>query len=357
MRNLISSCGLLLLLAACGIEPVSEGARCLQLGEPEGSAGLVTSLPSKISLLFRVDTCGGAPVSGLDASAFTLQEDGRTVSRYESQQRVQPRGQQFHFDSVVLLDLSGSVLRSGDFAALDEAASRYLTAVLAAGGDSHRVALMTFDGRPQPQLVVDFTTDLAALLAGLHSLSTAECSANTECAGFADRRTCAGWRCVDDSTNLNGAVVAALDTLEARLALKDVPWRDAALVLFTDGTDQAGRLSAQVALDRAQKTKVHLFSVGLGTELDATALAAFGRDGAFSIRRADQLTATFETVAARIDALANRFYLLEYCSPRRGGAHTLKLLAQVDAPGGPLVGGLSGEFDATGFTSGCDLTK
>jgi hypothetical protein len=356
MRTTLLSSSLLVLVA-CGPELVSESPRCLQLSEPEGSVGLVTAQPSRISLLFRVDTCGGEPVAGLDATAFELQEDGHTVSRFESQQRVTSQGQQFRFDSMVLLDLSGSVLKSGDFEALSGAAARYISAVLAAGNGSHRIALSTFDGRAQPQLVVDFTTSASALLAGLRGLSTVECSTSSQCAGYADRRTCAGWRCVDDSTNLYGAVTSTLELLEARLTQTDVPWRDAALVLFTDGTDQAGRVPAKVALDRAKLTKVHLFSVGLGSEVDADVLAALGREGSFSLARADQLATAFETVASRIDSLANRFYLLEYCSPRRSGRHMLKLIATANTVQGPVVGGLSREFDATGFTSGCDLSR
>jgi hypothetical protein len=155
---------------------------------------------------------------------------------------------------------------------------------------------------------------------------------------------------------LYGAVVSTLDTLEARLAKTDVPWRDAALVLFTDGTDQASRVDASVALARAKHSPVHLFSVGLGKEIDSSTLLAFGRDGSFTLDRADQLEGAFDAVAARVASLANRFYLLEYCSPRRGGQHTLRLIATVAPLGGtPVVGALTRDFDATGFTSGCDL--
>lgn len=345
-----------MLLAACGVDPTASApGRCLQLTQPDGSA-LAATAPSKISLFFRVDTCTGDPVAGLDASAFELQEDGRTVSRYESQQRVQPKGEHFRMDSVVLLDLSGSVLRGTDFTKLEAAASSYISAVLAIPGDGQRVSLMTFDGRAQPQTIVDFTDDAQALQAGLRSLETVECATAMDCAGFPDHRTCAGWRCVDDSTNLYGAVVSTLDTLEARLAMTDVPWHDAALVLFTDGTDQASRVDASVALGRAKTTAVHLFSVGLGNEVDAATLAAFGRDGTFTIDTADKLQSAFTTVATRVASLANRFYLLEYCSPRRGGQHVLKVIATLAEPGlSPLVGGLSADFDASAFTSGCQL--
>ncbi len=355
MRVLISACTVLLLAACAPDTGAAPPGRCLRLTQPDGST-LTATAPSKISLFFRVDTCAGDPVANLDASAFELQEDGRTVSRYESQQRVEPKGEHFRMDSVVLLDLSGSVLRGTDFGKLEAAASAYIASVLAIPGDGQRVALMTFDGRVHPQVVVDFTDDAGALQAGLRSLETVECTSGADCAGFADHRTCAGWRCVDDSTNLYGAVVSTLDTLEARLAMTDVPWHDAALVLFTDGSDQASRVDASVALARAKASPVHLFSVGLGTDVDVATLAAFGRDGTFTLDTAEQLRTAFDTVATRVASLANRFYLLEYCSPRRGGQHTLKVVATVPDPGfSPLVGGLSADFDASAFTSGCQL--
>lgn len=357
-RLLISSCvALSLLVAGCGPEAVTEqGPQCLSVTEPPGGTGLITTLPSRVSLLFKVDTCGGEPVSGLDASHFTLTEDGRAVSTYESQQRVEPRGEQFRLDSLLLLDLSGSILRSGDFGALQAAAKRYVSTVLATGKDSQRLAIMTFDGREAPQLLVDFTNDAAALTAGLDSLSVSECTVSSDCAGFTDRRTCAGWRCVDDSTNLNGALVSALGTLGQRLSMTDVPWRDAALVLFTDGTDQASRVLPATAVEAARASKAHVFTVGLGGEVDRVALQTYGRDGYWPVDNADGLDAAFTAIATRVNGLANRFYLLEYCSPKRSGTHTLKVVARAaGADGKELVGGLSLDFDATGFASGCEL--
>lgn len=357
-KTLISSCVVLsLLVAGCGPETVPEqGPRCLSVTEPAGGAGLVTSLPSRVSLLFKVDTCGGEPVSGLDATHFSLTEDERAVSAYESQQRVQPKGEQFRLDSLLLLDLSGSLLRSGDFDALQAAAKRYVSTVLATGKASQRIAVMTFDGREAPQQLVDFTNDEATLLAGLDSLSVTECRQSSDCAGYSDRRTCAGWRCVDDSTNLNGALVTSLDTLEARLKLTDVPWRDAALVLFTDGTDQAARVLPATAVEASRASRAHVFTVGLGGEVDELALETYGRDGYWPVADAAGLDEAFTAIATRVNGLANRFYLLEYCSPKRSGVHTLKVLARLpQADGTVLLGGLSRQFDATGFSSGCEL--
>lgn len=348
---------LFLCLAACGPSVVDQSvtsSHCLSLSEPEG--GLTVSLPSRVGWLFKVDTCAGEPVSGLSAAQFEIFEDGKQVSAFESQQRVAPKGERFRLYSVVLLDLSGSMLRSGDFAQVQASAGRYLDEALAAGGDGHRIALMTFDGREQPQVLVNFTSDRAALRAGLDSLSVQECQVSSECARFSDRRTCAGWRCVDDSTNLNGALVSTLSTLKAELDASDVQWRDGAVVLFTDGTDQASRVSAS-AVERAVLTSgQHVFTVGLGGEVDEQSLRLLGKDGYWPVARAAELDAAFVEIASRVASLANRFYVLEYCSPKRSGTHTLKVVATIDTPDqGKLVGSLSGQFDATGFSSGCEL--
>jgi hypothetical protein len=189
-------------------------------------------------------------------------------------------------------------------------------------------------------------------LAALETLEVKQCTTNSECAAFIDQKTCAGWRCVDNSTNLNGAVVQALDALDAQSNLeKTIAYKDSALVLFTDGTDQAGRVQQLTAFERAKSSKSHLFSIGLGGEVEGATLTQFGKDGYFAATQADQLGDAFEAIASNVNGLANRFYLLEYCSPKRSGTHTLKIVAT----DGALIGGLSQTFDATGFTSGCEL--
>lgn len=354
---LIRACAVLWLASACGpvVTTEPQASRCLSLDEPDGTSGLVASLPSRVSWLFKVDTCGGDPVSALAGAQFEIFEDGKKVSAFESQQRVSPKGERFRLYSVVLLDLSGSMLRSGDFPALQAAAAQYLQTALAQGGDGHRVALMTFDGRERAQTVVPFTSDKAALLAGLEGLSTSECTVSADCAGYADRRTCAGWRCVDDSTNLNGAVATTLQVLDTELARAEVPWRDSALVVFTDGTDQAGRVSTGSALDAVRKSPAHVFTIGLGGEVDEGALRTFGKDGYVPVADSSELASAFTDIGNRVSGLANRFYLLEYCSPKRGGTHTLEVQAKLETADGLLTGTLSGSFDATGFSSGCEL--
>lgn len=360
MRDIVrhAAFSLVAVLLGCGDTALTQGARCLALNVPEGQEAIAVAPPARVSLFFGVDTCDGQPVSGLGAEVFEVQEDGKPLSALESKRAVRAKGQRYRFGSVLLLDLSGSVLRAGDYGALKDAAARYVRTVLGARDEGHRLSILTFDGREEPQVLVDFTADQATALRGLDALDVRECSVNADCAGFSDRRTCAAWRCVDDSTNLNGAVVKALDRLDSALAQETVTWKEGALVVFTDGSDQAARVSTLDMLNRANRSQVRRFTVGLGAEIDQKTLSALGSDGSWPVAKATGLQEAFDAVAAKVTARANRFYLLEYCSPKRSGEHTVKVVARWTKPDGEvLVGGLSRTFDATGFASGCELSE
>lgn len=346
-----------LLLAGCG-QPATgdDTARMLRLQLAEG--GLQVFAPSRLSLGFTVETGDGEPMSGLTSAAFDIYEDGMKVSEYESQRSIQPRAHRSRMYSLVLLDLSGSILRAGELPKLREAALAYVSRVLSEGGDAQRVALAGFDGRGTLRTIVDFTGDLAALQAGMDQLGVAECTLNADCAGNVDARTCAGGLCVDDSTNLNGAVLAGLSTLDA--AVKGdtaIPYRQGALVVFTDGTDQAARVDAATTKAAVSQSPLHVFTVGLGGETDVAALRAFGKDGFESASALDGLSAAFDTIARRVAAMANRFYVLDYCSPKRNGRHALRVVANQAAGGFTLSGSLEESFDATGFSSGCEIPR
>ncbi len=349
----------LLVALGCGAPP-EEGhplrSDCLELKLLEN--GFSTSKPARVSLFFTVDTCDGEPVAQLTADTFKLLEDGAQVSAFESQQRIRPRAQDMRMYTLLLLDLSGSILRSGDYPRLREAANAFLDRLFANDAEMHRVAIFAFDGRKEITQVVGFTGSRAELDAGLATLEVTECSVSSECAAFADRRTCAGWRCVDDSTNLYGAVLNGTSAVEAALATNpQIPHRQGALVIFTDGTDQAARVSRAAAVEGVEDTSAKVFTVGLGGEIDKDALKALGKNGFFSVQSADTLSAAFDEVATRLTALAQRNYVLEYCSPKRNGRHSLEVVATLQRDGTVLSGRLSTDFDATGFESGCDLSS
>ncbi len=345
---------LLVLLWATGCGPTqgtADGPKCLKL-TPMGSENAQTNSPSKVSLFFAIDSCEAKPVSGLPATAFDISEDGQPLDPFESQRTVQPKGQRFAMSSLLLLDMSGSILRGGQFAGLKAAAKHYVDTVLAHAAQGQRVGIMTFDGRERPVWLVEFTNDPQKLYAGLESLEVRECTVSADCAALTDRRACAGWRCVDDSTNLYGAVMHGVDALDAQRTLDTtVMFQESALLVFTDGADQAARTTLDNASRRVAASSAHVFSIGLGSSADSRTLAALGKDGYYSADSAESLSRAFDTVADRVNAMANRFYLLEYCSPKRSGRHTVK----VTVTAGEGTGSLTRDFDATGFASGCEL--
>lgn len=338
-----------------GLESGASVGSCLDLKLAEG--GFTSGSPAKVSLFFTVDTCGGLPVSGLTSDKFEILEDGKVVSPYESQQAIQPRGQKFRIYSLVLIDLSGSLLRSGEFPKLRDA-SVALVQKLTGDGSGNQVAVYGFDGRANIFPVSNFTSDTQTLVNAIDSLSVEECRVAADCAAYSDRRSCAGWRCVDDSTNLNGAVVQGLERVDQALdSDPTISFRKGALVVFTDGTDQAGRVTVKDTRARVEASKHRVFSVGLGGEVDESVLKAYGKDGFQPASRPEELASAFDQVASRIASEANRFYFLEYCSPKRGGTHKLQVVATAEVQGKTLRGKLEQNFDAAGFSSGCEILQ
>lgn len=342
---------MVLVLVSCGPATVSDLERCVELSSTGQTVS--TGAPSKVSLFFGAQTCGGDPLPSLTADDFEVKEDGVPLSPFESRVKIAPKGEKFRLESVLLLDLSGSILRSGQFPALDVAVQKYLEAAVR---DGHELSLYTFDGREKPQALTGFTSDKAVLLEALKSLQSRECNTNADCNGRGDAKTCAVWRCVDDSTNLNGAVVEGLGALDARMkALSDVQLKESALVVFTDGADLAARVDAATVSTAVQQSKSRVFTVGLGDGANSRALKEIGRDGHFAASRPEELSGAFATVADRLSGMANRYYRVEYCSPKRSGVHKVQVTVRAEREGARYAGSISGEFDASGFSSGCEL--
>src|SRR6185436_12821349 len=116
-----------------------------------GCAGLAPRLvdasvqkPSNVALYFTVDTREGEPVPGLTAEQFHIYEDEKLVSPYESKQTIlNPEISAKHY-TLLLVDMSGSVTRSGQLPALQEAVNAFTSKV----AQYQETAVYAFDGRP-----------------------------------------------------------------------------------------------------------------------------------------------------------------------------------------------------------------
>src|SRR5438132_5375820 len=108
--------------------------------------------PSNIAVYFTADTSRGEPVPDLKPTDFRIYEDGEPVSQYESKQTIlQPEVAAVHY-TLLLVDMSGSVVSSPDVPKLVAAASAFAERV----APYQKMAVFAFDGSPQLTPMVGF---------------------------------------------------------------------------------------------------------------------------------------------------------------------------------------------------------
>jgi hypothetical protein len=154
----------------------------------------------------------------------------------------------------------------------------------------------------------------------------------------------------DPSTNLNGAVVQAVKLLQQQMSQSTVPLRFGTLVVFTDGTDHAARVSRDALVAAVDEANVEIYAIAVGAEVMDREIRTIGRNGTFMSKNPQDIQRGFQEIGARIAALSRRYYLLSYCSPARAGSHVVK----IEASKGGRSGQLSYDFRADGFGPNCD---
>ncbi len=323
-------------------KPVDD---CLNLGESELVLSIqeqFTTLPGKVSILFKVSDTEGNPVSGLTANQFTIYEQGRnddcfnTISTSESFARISPNSQVFSNNTLLVLDLSNSVL-SSSLEELKTASVSFVNNVMPEiTEDSFKMGIYWFDGEDKLHLLNPLTASKSELIASIE--------------GITDTIS------TDPSTDLYGAVIKATEIAED--LLKENDNNDiigaASIVVFTDGTDQASRFSESAALKKVNEANpnISFFSIGLGGEIDTDILADIGKTFTVFAGNEAELETTFNDISFRVSQQANSFYLFEYCSPKRDGSGENNLAISVSQ--GNRQGAVQTKFDAKGFTGGCE---
>ena len=159
----------------------------------------------------------------------------------------------------------------------------------------------------------------------------------------------------DNSTNLYGAVIQGIEVASQKLTqtrnLNEIG--SSAVVVFTDGTDQANRNTKGQALGAVANADrdISVYTIGLGGEVDEQILREIGKTSFVSAANIGELLDRFREIGDLINGKANSYYLLEYCSPKRSGNNQLTIqVAQ-----GVLVGKASTLFDASDFNGSCSL--
>ncbi|UII75872.1 VWA domain-containing protein [Flagellimonas sp. HMM57] len=301
-----------------------------------------TTLPGKVSILFKVFDSAGTPISGLTADQFTIYEQGRnddcfnTISSSESSARISSNSQIFNNTTLLVLDLSNSVLESS----LDElktASTSFITNVIPTPeADSFKMAIYWFDGEDELHLLNPPTSSATELTAAIDGITT-------------DIST-------DPSTDLYGAVIKSTQIAEDEIKANNEASviGAASIVLFTDGTDQASRFSEETALRAVNDANqnISFFTIGLGSEIDTSILTNIGKTASVFAGNKEELEATFTQISQRVSEQANSFYLFEYCTPKRDGSGDNNLVIQLT--NGGLQGAVQTKFSANGFMGGCE---
>ena len=328
-----------------GLGKGQEVDDCLGLDEGELVLSIqeqYTTLPGKVSIFFRVSDVNGNPVPGLTADQFTIYEQGRnddcfnTISSTESSARISPNSQIFSNNTLLVLDLSNSVL-SSSLDELKSASTSFITAVMpATPTDGVKMAIYWFDGENELHLLNELTssrTELAEAVDGItNDISN------------------------DPSTDLYGAVIKSTDIASELVKESTSGGRigAASVVIFTDGTDQASRFTEDAALKKVNEanSNISFFSIGLGGEIDTDVLSAIGKTSSVFAQNKDELEDTFNEISEKVSERANSFYLFEYCSPKRDGSGENNLAIEVTTS--TRNGAVQTKFSANGFTGGCE---
>ncbi len=317
---------------------------CLNLGENDLILSIqeqYTTLPGKVSIFFKVSDADGNPVAGLTANQFMIYEQGRndecfnTISTSESFARISPNSQIFNNNTLLVLDLSNSVL-SGSLNELKSASVSFIDNVMpSVTQESFKMAIYWFDGEDELHLLQPLTASKDELVLAVDGI-------NQDISN-------------DPSTDLYGAVIKSTNIAEDLLqdGRENETISAASVVIFTDGTDQASRYREEDALAKVNKADLNIsfFTIGLGSEIDTAVLSEIGKTFSVFAGNKEELETTFNDISFRVSERANSFYLFEYCTPKRDGSGLNNLAISVS--NGDRQGAVQTEFDATGFTGGC----
>lgn len=317
-------------------EDLSENAISVSIQEESAE------LPGKVSVFFKVDDKDGKPIARLQNTDFSIFEKGRNddcfknISAFEANARISPKKQIFNYSTMLVLDLSGSVLK-GSFEDLKRATQQFILNIIPRGDENaFEIGIWWFDGEDALHELQDFTDNTALLLSKIEKMDP----------GMSK----------DPSTDLYGAVIKSYEIAESNLAEGSNMGSIAAssVVIFTDGTDQAARYKKQAAFDvvKGASKNIDYYTIGLGDEIDVEILSKIGPSGSIIADGNEDLEEKFKETAGLVADEANSYYLFEYCSPKRDGSGNSEVILQVRSGG--EKGYVRTQFDATGFTSGCN---
>jgi len=262
-----------------------------------------------------VASASGAPVTGLDAKTFQVQEDGKPIDEVV----VDPMaGDQDPIVTAVVIDVGESMADGHKLESAKEAATAYIDAL----GPADRGTIVSFASRVT--VVQDYTADKSALKSAIDSLAAR------------------GSKVLYDA-------VAQTARRQAPRAERRKP-----VILLTDGADAGSKESVAAAVSAAGTSGSPVYTVGLGNAVNRDILVqiASGTGGrSVFVADAGDLKATFLAIVDQV----HRQYVLRYTSKLSPDTNSHGLAVQatnlgqtgtglnsftIAAPAGVPIGGL-----------------
>jgi Mg-chelatase subunit ChlD len=263
---------------------------------PIGNPNVATA---HVSLYFTATDANDEPVPGLVSADFVAQEDTLPVDALESAFRVTHPEGSLVIPTVLLLDLSRSVVTAGALEQVKSAADLVIDSL----DPTQRLSILTFAESVTTRST--FTTDKTALHAAVASLTQAD--GNTTNLYGALSQSYGLWSdgfYVYDSTATAPQLVAGV------------------MIVITDGNDTAA-ISTLDDVIVARGSRRTIF-IRVGQEVDADIAGAIANAGVIDASGGfDDLDDAVDLTTERIAKLNDAIYSAEYCSPKRAGAHEL----------------------------------
>lgn len=305
---LLSGCGM---FRSISVEPIAATAQ----------------RPSNVGAYVAIND-GEQPLDELLPSNFSVYENDQLLPSGQTQLTLLDRNLVAAHHVVLLIDMSLA----------DAPETRTMAAKAALGfvqkvSPVEGVTVFAFDG--SPTLASIATVARGAAVPSMAALET-----------FTPR---------DKSRNLNGAIVAGLDKLDAVLSQSGKPVRVGSLVVFASGPDVAGRIDADKTHDLVWSSPYDVLGVGIGVGPEADDLETLARAGMVRAQANNTLPIAFEEAASKVRSEVESHYLVSYCSPARAGERRLRLeVSYTNKEGDARKGDFEHDFSAKGFGPGCN---
>ncbi|HUT77645.1 MAG TPA: VWA domain-containing protein, partial [Polyangia bacterium] len=136
--------------------------------------------PAGVRTVFQATDCNGDPIPDLTDGDVTLLLDGQELQTEGDVAPVLTQAIEFEMYTLLLLDMSDSIVQSGNLLAMVNAARTLVNTLV---GQGHKVAIFRFAGPAYFGVVQDFTTSETDLDAALDGLAASQGLGTTDLYG------------------------------------------------------------------------------------------------------------------------------------------------------------------------------